>query len=306
MHSYYAYGLNLRSVLPLPELLPGAGAADARIRLGEVDGMPAEARARKAYARADAATAYLFWQEVGAFRITGGNEITVEPATGVEERVLRLFLLGPALALLLSQRGLLVLHASAVAIEGRAVAFLGESGHGKSTTAAAFHARGHPVVADDAVAVQIDDGCPMVYPGFPQLKLWPEVAAALGDSAESLPQLRPDLPKRGRDVRHRFAGERLPLATLYVLADGPRLRVEPLRSSEAIIEVVRHTYAARFLHALGPSGHFRQCAALAQSARARRLHRPRSLDQLPALVSQVETDITWPSGASDRTTSTPG
>src|SRR5207237_1442435 len=151
-------GLDICSILPLPELLPGNGCADARVRLGKVDGLPPEARARKVYARADAGNAYLFWQGVGAFQITHGREITVEPAPGVEARALRLFLLGPALALLLSQRGLLVLHASAVAVEGRAIAFLGESGQGKSTTAAAFLAHGHTVVADDVLAVRIDDG----------------------------------------------------------------------------------------------------------------------------------------------------
>src|SRR5207245_2121597 len=127
---------------------------------------------RKVYARASAGSAALYWQEVGAFQITAGREIIVEPASGVEARVLRLFLLGPALALLLVQRGLLVLHASAVEVAGRAIAFLGESGQGKSTTAAAFHACGHPVVADDVVAVQIEDGGPLIYPGLPQLNLW--------------------------------------------------------------------------------------------------------------------------------------
>jgi hypothetical protein len=278
-------------MLPLPELLPGTGCADVQVRLGEVDSVPPEARDRKGYARADAQNACLFWPEVGAFQITRGNEITVEPAPGVEARALRLFLLGPALALLLSQRGLFVLHASAVEVEGCAVAFLGESGQGKSTTAAAFHAHGHPVIADDVVAVQIDDGFPAVYPGYPQLKLWPEAVAALGDSAERLPQLHPDILKRGQDVRRRFVAECLPLASLYVLAEGPALEIHPLRASEAAIEVVRHTYAARFLCRLGPAVHLQQSAGLVRSARVQRLQRPCSLEQLPNLVRGVEADV---------------
>ena len=73
------------------------------------------------------------------FLIRGGREIVIDAAPGVEQRLIRLFLLGPALALLLHQRRFLVLHASAVMIDGAAVAFVAEKGMGKSTLAAALH-----------------------------------------------------------------------------------------------------------------------------------------------------------------------
>jgi hypothetical protein len=294
MHCYSTYGLEISSELPLPELLPSAGGTDARVRLGQVGNVPPEARGRNGYARAEIGSATLYWQNVGTYHINDGQEITIEAAGGVEARVLRLFLLGPALAVLLSQRGLLVLHASAVAVDGRAVGFLGESGQGKSTTAAAFHRRGHAVVADDVVAVRLEEGCPIVYPGYPQLKLWPEAAAALGETVEGLAPLRPELPKRGHDVRHRFVGKRLPLAALYVLGEGPALQIDPLKPSEAVIELVRHTYAARFLQSLGAPAHLQQCAGLAHRVRARRLLRPRSLDQLTGLVQRVKADLGLP------------
>src|SRR2546421_132869 len=70
---------------------------------------------------------------VGAFLVRGGREIVVDPAPGVEARVLRLSILGPAFGLLLHQRGRFVLHASAVASGGGVLAFAGGSGWGKST-----------------------------------------------------------------------------------------------------------------------------------------------------------------------------
>src|SRR5579862_2093768 len=48
------------------------------------------------------------------------------------------YLLGPVLGLLLRLRGVVCLHASAVSLGGRAVAFAGPAGAGKSTTAAAL------------------------------------------------------------------------------------------------------------------------------------------------------------------------
>jgi hypothetical protein len=105
----------------------------------------------------------------------------VEPLPHVDEHVLRLYLLGPALGVLLQQRGLLVLHASAVAIGERVVAFVGESGWGKSTTAAALERRGHTVVADDVCALHLRGSeDPLVFPAIPRLKLDAAPALARG------------------------------------------------------------------------------------------------------------------------------
>ena len=156
MFSYIAYGLALRSALPLPELVAADGTTDVFVRLGKVDRSRSKAAAEGHCFRAFADEAYLFWKEVGTFLVRSGNEIIVEPAPGVEERVLRLFILGTALAVMLHQRGLLVLHASAVALDDGAVVFLGGPGWGKSTMAAAMYARDYGVVADDVVAVDLD------------------------------------------------------------------------------------------------------------------------------------------------------
>ena len=145
--------------------------------------------------------------QVGAFLVRGGKEIIVDAISGVEESLIRLPLLGMVLAAVLQQRGLLVLHASAVAFNGDAVAFLGGSGWGKSTLAATLYARGHPLVADDLVAVDVGGReNPIVLPGFPQLKLLPEAAAAsLGDDAELLPRLASGFDKRSHRAANEFS-----------------------------------------------------------------------------------------------------
>jgi dephospho-CoA kinase len=50
-------------------------------------------------------------------------------------------------------RGVVCLHASAVAIGDEAIALLGPAGSGKSTTAAAFAERGYSVLAEDVVTL---------------------------------------------------------------------------------------------------------------------------------------------------------
>lgn len=292
MPAYVAYGLGIQSVLPLPELMPGEAAADVVVRLRKVDRLPPEAISAGAYSQATLEEVYLFWQEVGAFLVRSGHEIIVEPAPGVDERVLRLFVLGPALAVLLHQRGWLVLHASAVAIDGETVAFLGGRGWGKSTTAAALHARGHGIVADDVTAVRLDTGHPMVSPSFPQLKLWPEVAvSSLGDDLQALPRLHPDREKRARPVARSFPSASLPLKRIYVLGEGESQRIEPLRPQEALVELVRHSYVSLLLQTTEASSHFLQCSSVVRNVPVLNLRRPRSLPALSDLARLVEEDL---------------
>jgi hypothetical protein len=114
---------------------------------------------------------------IGTFLVRDGREILVDPDPDAGDALLQLALLGPVLAALLQQRGDLVLHASAVEIDGAAVGFLGGRGAGKSTMAAALLRRGYPLLTDDILAVSLEDGSPRVLPGFPQLKLWPDAVA---------------------------------------------------------------------------------------------------------------------------------
>ena len=242
MYSYLAYGLGIQSELPLPELVPGKAQIDVVIRLGKVDFLEAENTNLERYTLATAEQVKLFYKDVGRFLVQGAREIIIDLLPGVEERVQRQFILGPALGILLHQRGLLALHSSAIAVNGNAVAFLGESGEGKSTTAAAFYSRGYPVVADDVVAVEMAGGYPMVFPGFPRIKLWQSAAVFLGEDWETLPQLHPGIEKRGRYVTDSFSLASIPLARIYILESGEsRNYIELLQPQQAFKELMRHS-----------------------------------------------------------------
>jgi hypothetical protein len=183
------------------------------------------------------------------------------------------------------------LHASAVAVEDGAVAFLGDCGSGKSTTAGVLHAHGYAVVADDVTAIQIDQVRPMVQPGYPQLKLWPSVAAALGYSPETLPRLHAQLEKRAFLATRGFQHRPLPLRRIYVLAEGLSQDIERLRPQEALVELVRHSYGIHWLQTTNASSHFLHCARLTKNVTTCRLRRPQSLSALPDLARMVEEDL---------------
>ena len=87
----------------------------------------------------------------------------------------------------------------------------------------------------------------------------------------------------------------LPLKHIYVLATGERLEIESLLPQEALLELIRHSYAARFgnhlLQATGMATHFKHCARLAQNTSVFRFRRPASLSVLDEHVSMLINDM---------------
>jgi hypothetical protein len=289
--SYLAYDMGIRAAMPLPELASGERTeeGDVRIGFGRVGEPPPEILG-KDWGRFSPAPHEdcLFWKGVGSFLVRGGHEVVVDPSPELDEKTLRLFVLGPVLAVLLHQRGRLLLHASAVSLGGEAVLFLGGAGWGKSTTAAALHARGHGLLTDDVAVLRVEKSHPALLPGFPQLKLWPEALVSLGDDPEKLPRCNPRFEKRARRAAHEFSPDPLPIKRIYVLDEGSAPGVSPLRPREALAELVRHTYGSM---GVGTTSHFLDCASVASTVSVGSLKRQKSLSQLPELARLIEDDM---------------
>lgn len=298
MYRYRVYDLALACPIELPELLPdeGSGAADVTVTFGDLPAAAGTTTVRWLSAAGD--EVLLGWDDVGMILVRFGREIIVSPLPGLLVETLRLFLLGTTLAVVLHQRReLAVFHASVVGIGAQAAAFVGPKGAGKSTMAAALHAAGHTLLADDALAVNLAERPPLVAAGFPHLKLWPDAVGALGLTPERLPRLRPELDKRSYQVAAAEAPRRLPLGAVFLLGFGERLRVERLAGREALAAVMPHWYGARLgeamRQALGAAAHFQQCAALVNRVPLYYLERPSSLPGLPdvaTLVARIMSD----------------
>lgn len=283
-------GLTIQSEVPLPEVPQATTEPDVVIRLGHVEKPLGDSDAERIYA-VSREEFRVFWRGVGTFAIRHGREVTIEPDEGTEQAILRLYILGPTLGILLQQRGFLVLHASAVNINGVAVGFLGEKGWGKSTTAAALNARGHPLLADDVLAIRPDAmGRPMIEPGLPQFKLWPDSAAAsFGDDPNTLARLHSRVEKRIRTATTELWAKPQPLKHLYVLDRGDELQSVPMTASSGLMALVRHSYLCQHMAALdGVQENFTQCVQVRQQVIMRRLLRPKNLQALGEVVSLIE------------------
>jgi len=288
LHS--AFGLTIRSDIPLHELPPGEGDADVEVTLAPFDDAPPPSGTLTVIAAPNEVRGWI--PTAGAFRVRGGREIVIDAMPGADDRSLRLVIVGPLLGVILTQRGHFVLHASTVAIDGSAVAFFGPSGRGKSTLTAALASHGHPLIADDMTVIGVRGDTHTVQPGFPRVKLWPDSAQALAHDAEALPLIHPERTKRSLSLADRFNPDPLPLVRCYLLEDGDAESVDEMPATEALLSLVRCTYQANWLHESGAAGtNLLQCGALVRSGVVRRLRRRRSFAALPDVIRFIEEDV---------------
>ncbi|QXD16156.1 hypothetical protein GQ464_004175 [Rhodocaloribacter litoris] len=299
-HCYRCYGLEVASELALPELveIEPSERVDVVIRYDRVSPLPTPRQEDGSWEVVTTSEEIHFWMHgIGGLVIRSGCEMIIDPAPGAMERGFRFLVSGIGMGFVLHQRGIPSLHGAAVAIDGVAVGFVGWKGMGKSTTTAAFHRHGHPVLTDDVLPVVLKDGEVQALPAFPGLKLLPDAVEAVGldDPARQVP-ISPLGTKRLVTVRDRFVTEALPLACVYVLDwhEEPEAspRVEPIPAREACVELMRHSFALRMFGEQGATPqHLAESARLAQGLPVRRLRRPRDLSRLDELVELVRADV---------------
>lgn len=188
-----------------------------------------------------------------------------QPFEGLDLEILR----GPALVLSYSMRENWCLHASAARRNEKTIAFLGESGYGKSTLAGYLHRSGWQRVADDILPVTLDNDGVLAWPHFLQLKLPEEQQPAL-----SLPE---SLPL-----------DRLCLVSPAAADEVPRL--EPLSATDAVTALLSHTAGTRMFWPELLARHLDFCARAGQVLPAYRLtypHRREALSQVKELLETI-------------------
>ena len=294
MRDYRAYGLHIRSAVPLPfNPLPApATEPDVTVRLGNVpaalpDG-PGEV-IRTAHWQARPGTFLMDRGEVARWLVTGGRDVLVEPFGGEDD--VAAFFVGSPFTILLQQRGVITLHAAAVQTKAGAALLLGASGIGKSSLAAALGQRGFPLIADDVTGVVRDADCQAIaLPGVSRQRLW----------AHTLDEMR----WRGRAQRPVPAGIAkwwlqavrscavpLPVCIALVLEadDHPDgFCIDPVSPGCAFWLLWAHTHRRRALDALGQRpAHFYIINALLRRVPVARVTRPRHPFLLDALADHV-------------------
>lgn len=307
-YRYSVYGISLRSEFPLALPPPGDSSfQDIELRLGspalfsaalhDATFQPSPDRWRQ-YAFLPDGTTYVRWPDLAEFLVSAdGLRVTCRVGPTSQE-AFQVYLLGQALSFALVKRGFEPLHATTVVIKGRAVAFLGSSGFGKSSLAACFLEAGYPLLTDDLLLLRKNGRGFEGYPGPPRIKLFPKIARAflkgnLGGVPMNSGTAKLVLPL----FENQACQSTAPLRAIYVL-NSPRkvfrkqkIRIELLSAREAFLALLRNTFNSLLVD---PDRLQRQFAAVTQLAAkvpVAKISYPRRLASLPEVRQLIISEM---------------
>jgi hypothetical protein len=176
-----------------------------------------------------------------------------------------------AVCTLLAMRGDLVLHASAVAVEGRAVLFCGPTGRGKSTLALALGEAGHGVLGEDGVAISLEREGPIAFPGARGIRVRSSGADG-GWRTDLVPDPAPREPPP------------CPVAAVVLLGErGEALSIEPLPPARALALLTPNLVHSGGREAIAAA--FARLARLLRTVPAFRASLPEDLGSLPVAAA---------------------
>ena len=227
----------------------------------------------------------------------------------VSPQALHVYLLGQVLSFALLKRGIEPLHATAVLIDGQAIAFIGESGAGKSTLAASFLAAGYPLLTDDLLVLRQHEGRLLGFPGMPRIKLYPEAAAEVFPGSSAGIEMNQWTPKRIVPLTEgQYCASPAPLSAIFLIDSESDLgdeegrarggesrltsgssspRVETVSSRKAFLELLENTYNPLVDDSRRLRRHFRQLSTLAERIPLAAVRGPRDLSRVGELRDAV-------------------
>ena len=195
-----------------------------------------------------------------------GDRIHLLTSGDFDDRLALEAVTGPALIVLLAMRSIYCLHAGAVQTDVGNVLFIAESGVGKSTLSAQTGQSWNQLS---------DDLFPISYKGklrglsrFPLLKLPNATVAFNGAASETI-------------------------EIIFSLSDQPvkEISFERLSATDALLQIIRHTVAARLYDKSVMKKHIRFARHVVKNIPIVKLSYPRDYDQLPLLRKEITSYI---------------
>jgi hypothetical protein len=297
---YRLCDLVLRSNVPLPELPPAAQTtADLDFELlpaGELEEVAAEwfhrrefenGRVWLTFARLGAGYLLRFPRYADFTVLDDARRVDCRPRPGVPPTTLHHLLLDQVLPLVLSKRGGLVLHASAVTLPEGVIAFLGDTGRGKSTLAASLAQRGFGLVTDDCLVVRERGRDFWGFPSYPGLRVLPDTLSALFNRELNLPQVAHYTQKMRLRPDHAplaFEAQPKPLRKIYFLGEPKtgedQALITPVSTRDGLVQLIGAVVRLDCQNRDDLLAEFETCSRLVKSTAPLQLTLPRDYTAL--------------------------
>ena len=301
---YTIFDVTIQSDIELPELPASDADSKIRIKLGKPAGVDLSTFEHRfdwgrpgepvicSVSRKEGDFLFVYPGSV-RFHISASGVIHCMPEPGYPEQALRHILINQVIPRFLAEQGCLVIHASAVLLPtGKVVAFLGNSGFGKSTLAASFLREGGVVLADDCILLRAEQSRVRLIGAFPGLRLHPDSLSHVDAAVADIERVTPYTDKckvrlnegRGQRVLYLDAG--------FVLNDPltpvDEIKAEPLTGMPVMMSLIDRAFSMDPSQAANTVEKFKNIGEIfSANVKLFRLEYPRSMDLLPDVHDAV-------------------
>jgi hypothetical protein len=210
---------------------------------------------------------------------------------GTDGATLSHLLLDQVLPRLLAWSGEIVIHAGAIVSDGFCAAFVGESGHGKSSMTAGFIQSGAQLLSDDAVHLCLAPDGVSAAGLYPSLRLWPHALDGLCVANSQTSEMAHYSTKRRVDISETTAiTHPHKVNALFQLDMGKAdsdISITPLSQREVMMALIAGSF--RLDPTAQPQGQafFKQIDLIKNRITGYRLCYPRGYERLPAVRAAI-------------------
>lgn len=200
----------------------------------------------------DAVCLWLRFPQLADFSIDLANrQVMAWPVLGTEESTLRHLFLDQVIPRVLGQEGSLILHAGGVQLaNGKTVAFVGQTGRGKSTLVSSFERNGARLITDDCMMLMFDGVVARAIPNYAGVRLFDDSIRAVYGAGSEVVNVAQYTSKRRVLLNAGEVGaapEAMPLDALFLLgdpgeADACEVEIQPTSGAESMMLLIAQSF----------------------------------------------------------------
>jgi len=239
----------------------------------------------------------VFWGIASVFISMSSKNVRIYPVgSGTSFETIEHILQDQVLPRIIAHEGRLVLHAGAVSQRGGAIAFLGDSGRGKSTLSASLMEDGWSLMGDDALLVSDEDSIFFGSATYKSLRLLPDSIDSLLIDNSALSRVADYTNKKRVSTKPDTDADNksVALKAFFFLAaetSGNRIALRQMSVAETCMGFIKNSFSLDPTDKVHAEKKLKYVSALASTVPAFELTYPREYSRLPDVHKAIRKEL---------------
>lgn len=292
---YKVYGLKVKSQMMINELttLEDKDNIDVNIVYKP---MPQDIKEKISKGRNSTYEKQRMWFNIkglATYCISNGNEVLIELHENADMQLVKVYILGSVLGMVLLQRNIVAIHGGSIVIDNKGYVFTGDKGAGKSTLTTALRQRGYKFVADDVAAIDIGE-INKINPGFGYQKLCEDTMSKLGYDVSKYSPFRSDMNiKYIVPALDSFVYDKVEFAGIFEVEasdDVNSVEIEEIKGTNKVNRIIKNIFRIEIMMYLGGMNpeYFKKCMEISKNVKYYKITRPKDKFTVDEQISFIE------------------